>query len=149
MQVWAIRQWVGSLTSERTPECPFFFFFFFKLSLLHLYFTGFRGFRSIVATLLISAQQKKRAITAIIVAAACFLVEQWQLHLQPGSAVEGLTEGRCSESRACSDEERTGKVTAASSVSRIERNTQSEKVLCFFSVETAGSPACKSGPWEQ
>lgn len=73
MQVWAIRQWVGSLTSERTPECPFFFF---KLSLLHLYFTGFRGFRSIVATLLISAQQKKRAITAIIVAAACFLVEQ-------------------------------------------------------------------------
>lgn len=84
MQVWAIRQWVGSLTGERIPsQIPFFLFFFLKkLSPFHLYsaFLGVFG-SSVVAPPLILAQQKKRAIRAIKVAAACFLAVQWLLRL--------------------------------------------------------------------
>lgn len=68
---------------------------FFLLSPLHLYLEVFGGFSSsIVAPPLISAQQKKHAIRAIIVAAACFLAVQRQLRLLPGLAVKGLERGR-------------------------------------------------------
>lgn len=54
----------------------------------------FGGFRSsIVAPPIISAQQKKRAIRAIIVAAARFLAVRRQLRLLRGSAVRGLERG--------------------------------------------------------
>lgn len=67
-----------------------FFFFLLTLSPPSL-LGGFGGFSSsIVALPLISAQQKKRAIRAIIVAAVCFLAVQRQLRLLPGSAVRGL-----------------------------------------------------------
>lgn len=90
--MWAIRQWVGSLTGERTPSVSFSFFFL-TLSPPSL-LGGFWGFSSsIVAPPLISSQQKKRAIRAIIVAAACFLAVQRQLRLLPGSVVKGLERG--------------------------------------------------------
>ena len=96
MQVWAIRQWVGSLTAERNPESNFLsnFFFFLRTLPLPSLLGGFWGFRySIVAPLLISAQQKKRAIRAIIVAAACFLAVQRQLRPHPGALVKRLEKG--------------------------------------------------------
>lgn len=75
MQVWAIRAGLAdSLVSKSL--------LFFLLSSLHRYLEVLGGFSSsIVAPLLISAQQKKHAIRVIIVAAACFLAVLQQLHL--------------------------------------------------------------------
>lgn len=96
--------------------------FFFLLSPLHRYLEVLGDFSSsIVAPPLISAQQKKHAIRAIIVAAACFLAVQQELRLLPGSVLKGLEKGRFGENRVCSSGERAGMVTVASSVYRKER----------------------------
>lgn len=92
--MWAILQWVGILSGERTPECLFFCVFFFNTHPAIFTWRFLGGFSSsFVAPLLISAQQKKHAIRAIIVAAACFLAVQRQLRLHPGWLVKGAKRG--------------------------------------------------------
>lgn len=118
MQVWAILRRVGSLRVVSALRVSFFFFFL--ISPLHLYLEVFGGFRSsIVAPPIISAQQKKRAIRAIIVAAARFLAVQRQLRLLRGSAVRGSERGE--EQGLPRWGENAGTVTVASSVWRKER----------------------------
>lgn len=109
MQVWAIWQWVGSLTGERMPsQVPLLKKKINKSnSPFHLYSAILGVFWKYCcsrAPPLILAQQKKRAIRAIKVAAACFLAVQRLLQRLSARQCGYWRGEKC---RACSSGERS------------------------------------------